>query len=134
MFLWCVFIDKLHGDNSVHVFTSVFIMCNVSCIYGVYRFIHSGNNTYVFVPDFINESKLDKLHDDNSVHIFTSVFIMCNLSCIHGVYTFIQSFINNTYVFVPGFINESKLSLSLSLFIPKSIPVSVFSSHGAYMI
>ena len=59
MFLWCVFTDKLHGDNIVHVFTPVFIMCNVSCIYGVYTFIHSFiNNTYVFVPDFINESKL----------------------------------------------------------------------------
>ena len=75
----------------------------------IHSFIH---NTYVFVPDFINESKLDKLHDDTSVHVFTSVFIMCNLSCIHGVYTFIQAFINNTYVFVPDFIDESKLSLN----------------------
>ena len=41
MFLWLVFIYKLHDDNSVHVFTTVFIMYDESCIYGVYTFIHS---------------------------------------------------------------------------------------------
>ena len=47
MFLWCVFIDKLHDDNSSHVFTTVFIMYDTSCIHHVFMacihtsFIHS---------------------------------------------------------------------------------------------
>ena len=36
MFLWCVFIDELHDDNSSHVFTIVFIMYDTSCIHHVF--------------------------------------------------------------------------------------------------
>ena len=35
MFLWCLFIDELHDDNSSHVFTTVFIMYDISCIHHV---------------------------------------------------------------------------------------------------
>ena len=47
MFLWLVFIDKLHNDNSVHVLTIVFIMCDMPCIQGVYSWIiHSFKNIH----------------------------------------------------------------------------------------
>ena len=68
-----------------------------------------------------------------------SMFLPLYSSCMmnHVFMACIHSFIhsgNNTCVFVHDFINESKLSLSLSLFLPSSIPIPVFSSHGAYMI
>ena len=47
MFLWLVFIDKLRDSNSGHVFTTVFIMCVMSCIQGVYSWInHSFKNIH----------------------------------------------------------------------------------------
>ena len=67
MFLWLVFIDKLHDDNSAHVFTTVFIMMY-----------------HVFIM-FLWLVFIDKLHDDNSAYVFTTVFIMYDVSCIHHV-------------------------------------------------
>ena len=68
---------------------------------------------------------IDKLYD-KSAHVFTTVFIMFFMVCIHSSI--------HPGVFGHDFINESKLSLSLSLFLSLSIPISVFSSHGDYMI
>ena len=85
-----------------------------SCFYGLYSYINCMMITVsMFLPLY-------------SSCMMNHVFMACIHSFIHSG--------NNTCVFVHDFINESKLSLSLSLFLPSSIPIPVFSSHGAYMI
>ena len=66
MFLWRVFIDELHDDNSSHVFTTVFIMYDIACTHHVSiacihrSFIHSETLT---VSVILRDPKC--LHDEN---------------------------------------------------------------------